>query len=46
MALMKKFIGNESGTEPLEIYSAYSRPSFPGYVYVEARKVTNVQKVL
>lgn len=42
ISLMSKFIANEWGSKPLEIYSAFSRDSIQGLVYVEARSPAHV----
>lgn len=42
ISIMSKFIANEWGSQPLEIYSAFCRDSIQGLFYVEARSPSHV----
>ncbi|TIA89435.1 hypothetical protein E3P99_02087 [Wallemia hederae] len=42
ISLMSKFVANEWGSKPLEIYSVFSRDSIQGLIYIEARSPAHV----
>lgn len=44
--IMKKKASLELTKNPLEIYSAFQRDNFTGYIYVEARKIEAVNQAL